>query len=92
MMADSDATTETPDPEEGPAEICADDEVAQVCADLVRHDILVLRHLTSVLPELRVMAEGGDTDRVAHAARCAMTAACERLGRLCRRDLPIHRA
>ena len=66
------------------------DDPAQAWADLDLQDIRVARTLHSVLPELRAMAES--SDRVGHAARCTLVAACERLTRLLQRDVPAERA
>ena len=85
---------ETADDDPSPADQAAiqADEVAQACADLDRQDILFLKCLPDLLPELYRTSRGTDNQRQQFAARRALTAICERIGRICRRDVPVNQA
>ena len=83
------------DPEEITPEMTARSElndVLEACADLDRQDILLLKALPALVTELRFVTEEPADPRAQHAARCALLAVCERVGRICRRDLPVDQA
>jgi hypothetical protein len=68
-------------------------DVLEACADLDRQDILLLKSLSGLIGELRwLAAEGADGHRETAAAQHALTAICERIGRICRRDVPVDQA
>ena len=67
-------------------------DVLEACADLDRQDLLLLKALTGLLPELRELASGPWELRETVAAWKAIVAVCERVGRICRRDVPVDQA
>ncbi len=85
-------TDDRPDPTPDEQAAIDADEIVQAVADLDRQDILLLRALAPLLQELRFVAEDRELERSNHAARCALTAISERIGRICRRDVPVDQA
>ena len=83
------------EPTPADAELIEADELAQAVADQDRHDILWLRALPAVLEGLRGIAVEDEkplSSRVLLAIDRALIAACERLSRISRRDLPVDKA
>jgi hypothetical protein len=81
-----------PDPSAEEQEAFEADEEAQAVADLDLQDARLLKLLPTLLEQMSWLNGETEVERLRFAANCALIAICERIGRLCRRDLPADQA
>jgi len=81
-------------PEPSPESVAEADASYQASADLDRQDLLLLKQAPSLIEQLRGLAGPDEaiSQRVRFGAEQSLIALSERIGRACRRDLPLHRA
>ncbi len=89
-MPDTDPAGDVADQGEAD-EDATETEIEPVSLDLI--DRLTVKTAVLILPELRAMADAESTpDRIRFAAQRTIIAVCERVSRMCRRDLPAEKA
>jgi hypothetical protein len=84
----SDQPADDVGPDLAPPTADIDAEAIAACMDLDAQDATMLRLFPSVIATLRELAETYNHERVEWAADCGLIAIAERIGRICRRDLP----